>query len=165
MPRDRAVELSGLHGFPDDPVADLRPAASPRRTARLLREALAVHGVPTLDTDLMMMRSGHLTLSVAQGVLVWCGPERFRWPSETGLWAWHPVCDPEGAAVRLAVQLDKDPVLKLRRAFPRWTILRFAGTSRFCAAPATVDLLGAPVVEAGSPDRLAALLRAVETPS
>ncbi|WP_406317762.1 hypothetical protein OHA77_10655 [Streptosporangium sp. NBC_01639] len=118
-----------------------------------------------MDTDVMVMRSGHPTLSVAQGVLVWCGPERFRWPSETGLWSWHPVCDPEGAAVRLAVQLDKDPVLQLRRDFPRWTILRFADTDRFCAAPATVDLLGAPAVEAGTPDGLAALLRAVETPS
>ncbi|GAA3508813.1 hypothetical protein FHR32_000280 [Streptosporangium album] len=55
--------------------------------------------------------------------------------------------------------------LKLRRDFPRWTILRFAGTDRFCAAPATVDLPGTPALEAGTPDGLAALLRAVETPS
>ncbi|WP_406313334.1 hypothetical protein OHA77_33545 [Streptosporangium sp. NBC_01639] len=132
---------------------------------QLLRQALSDRDIPTLDTDVMVMRSGHPTLSIAQGVLVWCGPERFRWPSETGLWSWHPVCDPEGAAVRLAAQLDKDPVLQLRRAFPWWTILRFAGTDRFCAAPASADLSGAPAVEAGTPEALAALLRAVEPSS
>ncbi|MFI7048981.1 hypothetical protein [Streptosporangium sandarakinum] len=127
-----------------------------------MRAALTDCGVPTLDSDVMVMSSGYPTLSIAQGVLVWCNTERFRWPGESDLWVQYPVSDPEGAASRLAAQLADDPVLKLRRAFPGWTILRFAGDLHFCAAPARPELAAAPFVEAGTPEDLAELLRIAE---
>ncbi|MGW0450450.1 hypothetical protein ACWDWV_34290 [Streptosporangium sandarakinum] len=114
MSRYRADERRALHGFPEP-----QPASGGLTDAmRLLRAALAVRGVETLDGDVHEMHSGRWTLSVAQGVLVWCGPARFGWPGGTGAWTWHPLDDPEGAAQLLAKHLDADPLLRLRRAFP-----------------------------------------------
>ena len=78
---------------------------TPEQALRQLREALRICGIQTPDTDVMLTHSGHLTLSLDGGLLVWCGPERFRWPRPAGGWIWHPISDPAGAAHLLADQL------------------------------------------------------------
>ncbi|GIH76115.1 hypothetical protein [Planobispora longispora] len=68
-----------------------------------LRTALAQRGITTVDSDVVETRAGYATLSLTRGLLIWCGPEMFRWPDVTGSrWEFHPVEDPAGAALRLA---------------------------------------------------------------
>ncbi len=68
------------------------------RTLGELRRELRALGVPTEERDVFWMRPGDPMLSVAPGLVVWVGPEWFRWLGEWCRWHHHPATDPAGAA-------------------------------------------------------------------
>jgi hypothetical protein len=69
---------------------------------RDLRAALAEQGMPTLDLDARGVDSGYPAVKLPSVVLVWRGPEWFRWfDTSARIWRWHPIGDPIGAARHL----------------------------------------------------------------
>ncbi|WP_143591319.1 hypothetical protein [Thermoactinospora rubra] len=97
------IKPSG-HGFPAgaDCLAVLTsPAVG---AASDLQSALRGLGIEADVTD----GYGLAVVSVWVGLLVWCNGERFWWRSgwderrKRPVYAWHPACDPERAARRVA---------------------------------------------------------------
>ncbi|GAA3129589.1 hypothetical protein [Streptosporangium carneum] len=73
-----------------------------------LRRELHALGAPTEDRDVFWMRSGDPMLSLAPGLVVWVGPEWFRWIGEHCRWCYHTITDPAGAA-RLIHRIYEHP--------------------------------------------------------
>ncbi|MFD0658090.1 hypothetical protein [Thermocatellispora tengchongensis] len=53
---------------------------SPEQAALALRAALTAHGVRARDSEPSTLREHYAILS-AEDAEIWCGPERYRWPS------------------------------------------------------------------------------------
>ncbi|MER7206497.1 hypothetical protein [Streptosporangium sp. NPDC000239] len=63
-----------------------------------LRRELRAAGVETEEHDVFATSSGDPMLSLAPGLIVWAGPEWFRWVGERDRWRYHTTGDPAGAA-------------------------------------------------------------------
>ncbi|MFI7048973.1 hypothetical protein [Streptosporangium sandarakinum] len=92
------------------------PASATAESLALLRRALAEKGIRTEDADVMVTTSGHPTLSLAPGLLVWSIPRLFRWFTAGGM-VLHSSADPTGAADLLAALFDQDPRLRQQREY------------------------------------------------
>ncbi|MFD0891854.1 hypothetical protein ACFQ08_45495, partial [Streptosporangium algeriense] len=90
--------------------------------SRFAREARAA-GVETEEHDVFATSSGDPMLSLAPGLIVWAGPEWFRWIGERDRWRYHTTGDPAGAA-RLIRRLhdrlrhDRQEEASVRRGCP-----------------------------------------------
>ncbi|WP_433359593.1 hypothetical protein [Streptosporangium sp. CA-115845] len=69
-----------------------------QRALENLRRELFTLGVATEDRDVFWTQSGDPALSLAPGLVVWTGPEWFRWIGEELRWRCHTIHDPAGAA-------------------------------------------------------------------
>lgn len=91
------------------------PAVPPDQAAEALAEALAFRGL-----DATVTPGPQVTLP--SGLVVGVEGDCYRWPVGAGLQI-HPTSNPAGAAALVAEQ-EQDPLFRLRRRFPEWTIMQ-----------------------------------------
>ncbi|MFF4986728.1 hypothetical protein ACFY19_06045 [Streptosporangium saharense] len=88
-----------------------------------LRRELCAAGVETEEHDVFPTRSGDPMLSLGPGLIVWAGPEWFRWVGERDRWRYHTTGDPAGAARLIRrfhdrLRRDRQEELPVRREHP-----------------------------------------------